>query len=91
VEVHNGFKDEQAKTAASVLSAVQTGMSKHGATKVTLVGHSLGAALSLLDSVYLPLHLPSSTTFKTIIYGLPRVGHVLICNKDEIKLILCWP
>jgi len=34
----------------------------------------VGAALSLLDSVYLPLHLPIDTKFKTITYGLPRVS-----------------
>ena len=38
-----------------------------------MVGHSLGGALALLDSVYLPLHL-SGTTFKTVTYGMPRVG-----------------
>lgn len=32
-----------------------------------------GAAIALLDTVYLHLHLPSGTTFKTIGYGLPRV------------------
>jgi hypothetical protein len=34
----------------------------------------LGAAISLLDSVYLPLHLPSTITYKTITYGMPRVS-----------------
>lgn len=32
-----------------------------------------GAAITLLDSVYLPLWLPAGTTFKTVGYGLPRV------------------
>jgi hypothetical protein len=32
----------------------------------------LGAALSLLDSVYLPLFLPD-VTFKMVGYGMPRV------------------
>lgn len=36
---------------------------------------SAGAALAVLDSVYLPLHLPSGTTFTTIVFGLPRVGN----------------
>ena len=31
-----------------------------------------GAAIALIDSVYLPLHL-SGVTFKTVGYGLPRV------------------
>ena len=53
---------------------MQTGISKFGATKVTTVGHSLGAALSLLDAVYLPLHI-KGVSFQTVLYGLPRVGN----------------
>ncbi|KAF8968553.1 lipase [Flammula alnicola] len=74
IQVHSGFADEHAKTATSVLSAVQTAIQKSGLKKVTLVGHSLGAALSLLESVYLPLFV-KGVTFKTIGYGLPRVGN----------------
>lgn len=40
---------------------------------------SVGGALALLDSIYLPLHLPSHISFRTITYGMPRVSklHVL--------------
>ncbi|KAF9471994.1 alpha/beta-hydrolase [Pholiota conissans] len=75
IEVHSGFADEHAKTATSVLAAVNTAIQKSGLKEVTMVGHSLGAALSLLESVYLPLFLPSDITFKTIGYGMPRVGN----------------
>lgn len=61
-------------TATQVLAAVQSALAKFGATQVTLVGHSLGAAIALLDAVYLPLHI-SGVTFKTVAYGLPRVGN----------------
>ncbi|KAG6817310.1 hypothetical protein H0H87_010327 [Tephrocybe sp. NHM501043] len=50
-------------------------MSKYSATKVTVVGHSLGAAIAAITGVYLPLHLPTTTTFRTIVYGLPRTGN----------------
>jgi predicted lipase len=83
VEVHNGFANEQAKTAPAVLAAVQKGMSQFGATKVTIVGHSLGAALSLLDSVYLPLHLPAGTTFMSVMYGMPRVSGVFFFKRRK--------
>jgi len=33
-----------------------------------------GGAIALLDSVYLPLHLPNGTFLETVIYGLPRVS-----------------
>lgn len=69
------------RTATLILSAVQTAISRFGATHVTTVGHSLGAALSLLDAVYLPLHLPSSITFKTVAYGLPRVSQSSCQNR----------
>lgn len=67
-------------SASDVLSAVEKTLSAHGTNSVTLVGHSLGAALALLDSVFLPLHLPSSVSFKTVVYGLPRVGNEAWAN-----------
>ncbi|KAF8837361.1 alpha/beta-hydrolase [Paxillus ammoniavirescens] len=88
IEVHDGFHDAQAKTAPLVLSAVKTAMFKYNTTSVTMVGHSLGAAITLLDSVYLPLHLPAGTTFKTIGYGLPRVGNKAFANYVDVNLHL---
>ncbi|KAG6332031.1 hypothetical protein ID866_7058 [Astraeus odoratus] len=88
IEVHSGFKNAQASTATAVLSAVQTAMSKYESTDVTMVGHSLGAAISLLDSVYLPLHLPAGTSFKTIGYGLPRVGNQAFADYVDAHLHL---
>jgi len=75
LEVHNGFEAAHAKAAPDVLAAVQQGLAAHSTSSVTIIGHSLGAAISLLDAVYLPLHLPSSTTFKFVGYGMPRVGN----------------
>ncbi|KAG2033813.1 Alpha/Beta hydrolase protein [Suillus americanus] len=88
IEVHNGFKDAQASTATDVLAAVESAMSTYGATSVTMVGHSLGAAITLLDSVYLPLWLPAGTTFTTIGYGLPRVGNQAFANYVDANLHL---
>lgn len=70
----NSETDMALRTATQILSAVQTGISKYKATKVTMVGHSLGAAISLLDAVYLPLHI-KGVSFQTVLYGLPRVRH----------------
>jgi pimeloyl-ACP methyl ester carboxylesterase len=52
-------------------------MNTYGATAVTTVGHSLGAAIALLDALYLPPRLPANTTFATYAYGLPRVGNAV--------------
>ncbi|KAJ7885990.1 lipase class 3 family protein [Mycena leptocephala] len=76
IRVHSGFAGEHAKTAEAILTAVNTTLNTYNTNRVTVIGHSLGAALALLDSVYLSLHLPT-TNLTTIGYGLPRVG-----NKD---------
>ncbi|OCH96309.1 lipase [Obba rivulosa] len=79
IEVHEGFADAQASTASDVLNAVQSTLSQHGASHVTAVGHSLGAAISLLDAVFLHVNLPT-TTVTFIGYGLPRVGNQAFAN-----------
>lgn len=55
-----------------------------GSTKVVLTGHSLGAAIALLDAVYLPLHLPSGITFTTSVFGLPRVGNPAFASYGNV-------
>ncbi|TFK48454.1 lipase [Heliocybe sulcata] len=75
IRVHQGFADAQARSATDVLSAVQTALSQFNASTVTTTGHSLGAAIALLDFVYLKPQLPTRTTVRMIGYGLPRVGN----------------
>ncbi|KAJ7460772.1 lipase [Mycena latifolia] len=75
IKAHSGFANEHAKTATQILAAVQSALSTFGGVKkVTIVGHSLGGALSLLEAVYLPLHI-TGVTFRSVLYGLPRVGN----------------
>ncbi|KJA28316.1 hypothetical protein HYPSUDRAFT_33656 [Hypholoma sublateritium FD-334 SS-4] len=87
IEAHSGFANEQAKTATTILSAVQSTIKAHSATTVTLVGHSLGAAIALLDLVYLPLHI-SGVSFKAITYGMPRVGNQAFANFVDANRVL---
>ena len=54
---------------------MQNVISTHGASSVTTVGQSLGAALALLDSIFLRLQLPAHISVNFIGYGLPRVGN----------------
>ncbi|ESK90090.1 hypothetical protein Moror_7829 [Moniliophthora roreri MCA 2997] len=79
VKVHSGFADVQEKTAAKILAAVKTAMADNNTKTITLVGHSLGAAISLIDSLYLRLQLPNAE-IKTIGYGMPRVGNPEFAN-----------
>ncbi|KAF5379498.1 hypothetical protein D9615_006485 [Tricholomella constricta] len=111
MEVHNGFAKAHAEhvllpfinvntTAKDVLASVKTALQQSGFNQVTIVGHSLGAALAVLDGVYLPLNLPG-VNFRTIGYGMPRVGNqafagyvdanvplTRITNKNDVVPIL---
>ncbi|GAW06982.1 alpha beta-hydrolase [Lentinula edodes] len=84
VEVHDGFGKEQAQTATAVLAAVKKAMSAHSTTTVTTTGHSLGAAISLLDALYLSVQVPTATV-NFIGYGLPRVGNQAFANLMDSK------
>jgi predicted lipase len=74
-------KYDPRSTAPGILSAVQQTLSAQGVSSVTVVGHSLGAALALLDGLFLKLHLPNLTV-KVVGYGMPRVG-----NQDFASLV----
>ncbi|KAI0258631.1 lipase [Gloeopeniophorella convolvens] len=75
VKVHSGFAREQEKTAPLVLAAVQRALAAHPGAAVAVVGHSLGAALALLDAIFLRLQLPSSVAVRAVCYSMPRVGN----------------
>ncbi|KAJ7089807.1 lipase [Mycena belliarum] len=78
IRVHSGFADEQLKTASSILAAVQTALEKYNAS----------GAIALLDSVYLPLHLPAFVKVNTVAYGLPRVGNQAFADYVDAHLSL---
>ncbi|TFK69118.1 lipase class 3 family protein [Pluteus cervinus] len=85
IQAHSGFAEVQAQTATTILSAVKATISAYGAKKVTSVGHSLGAALALLDAVYLPLHI-SGVSFSFVGYGMPRVGNQAFADYVDAHL-----
>ncbi|KAH9964405.1 lipase [Russula compacta] len=87
IRVHKGFSRIQAQTATRVLSDVQKLIAAHGTSTVTTVGHSLGAALSLLDGVYLRLHLAADVDVRYIGYGQPRVGNPAWANYVDALLL----
>jgi len=62
------------RTAVNITFAVKRAIAESGYRNVTIVGHSLGAALALLDSLYLPILIPNAH-FSLITYGMPRVGN----------------
>ncbi|KAK0188494.1 Alpha/Beta hydrolase protein [Armillaria mellea] len=72
IKVHKGFKETQEKSVSPLRHVLIFTDTFRRLSNVSLVGHSLGAALSLLDAVYLPLRLPNAT-FRMVGYGMPRV------------------
>jgi hypothetical protein len=75
-----------ASTAPGILSAVQKTLSTQNLSSVTVVGHSLGGALALLDGVYLSLQLPKGVTVRVISYGMPRVGNRAFADFVDSRL-----
>ncbi|KAJ3844688.1 Alpha/Beta hydrolase protein [Lentinula raphanica] len=75
VQVHDGFRDEHAKTAKAILAEVETLLTSKNTKNVVAVGHSLGGALAELDSLFMALNLPSGTNISAVTYGTPRVGN----------------
>ena len=75
-----------ASTALEILPIVQNTLSTQNLSSVTVVGHSLGAALALLDGVFFSLRLPENVTVNVIGYGMPRVGNQAFANFVDSKL-----
>lgn len=74
------------RTASAILAAVNDTLSTQGLSSVTVVGHSLGGALALLDGVYLSLQLPENTAVKVVSYGMPRVGNQAFADFVDSQL-----
>ncbi|TFK88234.1 lipase [Polyporus arcularius HHB13444] len=88
IKAHSGFAGSQERSATDVLAAVNTAITKFGTKKVTVTGHSLGAAIGLLDAIFLPLHISGITT-RFVGYGLPRVGNQEFANYvDSLPLLV---
>ncbi|KAF9562272.1 lipase class 3 family protein [Agrocybe pediades] len=89
VRVHRGFYEAHARSAAEILAAVRQTIRAHGARRIVTVGHSLGAALALLDGVFLPLHIREpGIEFESITYGMPRVGNQVFADYVDSNLNL---
>nr|VWP02231.1 Extracellular lipase (EC [Ganoderma boninense] len=78
VLVHEGFAGTHSRSAPGVIAAVQQALSmsqRKTITRLTFRMTLTGAAIALLDAVYLPLHLPSDVTVSYRGYASPRVGN----------------
>ncbi|KAJ7022004.1 alpha/beta-hydrolase [Mycena alexandri] len=80
VEVHNGFQTAWVQTSTLVLGAVKQVQAQVPDASVLVTGHSLGAAISLLDAIFLKQQLPSNTSIQVVGFGRPRVGNPAFAN-----------
>lgn len=74
-DVHLGFSRAFERTADLILDTVMTAMSERELGRVLVIGHSLGAAIALLDALHIRLALPGGVQFRTVLFGMPRVGN----------------
>ncbi|KAF8997825.1 lipase, partial [Cyathus striatus] len=72
--VHEGFAFAFLMSAFDILNNVNNALHEFDTNMVTVVGHSLGGALSLLGTAFLKAQLPD-VSFKTVSYSMPRVGN----------------
>ena len=75
VKVHDGFQDTFGRTVDNITSTVSSALQSKNVKKLTVVGHSLGAAVAVLDAVHLREVLDSSIQMTTTVFGLPRSGN----------------
>ncbi|THH26543.1 hypothetical protein EUX98_g7640 [Antrodiella citrinella] len=86
VEVHDGFQATQGRTADLVLSTVKSALSSSGFKTVLVTGHSLGAAVAVLDATMLKMQLSSDISIKSVTFGQPRVGNQAFANMVDSLL-----
>lgn len=58
-----------------ILASVQTALAEFHADSVTVVGHSAGGAVALLDAVFLSAQPSVDVPINAITFGMPRVGN----------------
>ncbi|KAB5592641.1 Lipase [Ceratobasidium theobromae] len=85
VQVHNGFQEAQERSAKAKLAAVKKAMAERSTSLVTIAGHSLGGAISLIDGLYLSINLPSAK-LKVVTHGMPRVGNPEFAALVDFKI-----
>jgi hypothetical protein len=75
ITVHSGFQETFERTADGLLAGVMSGLASTGVKKVTVTGHSLGAALATMTGAMIKLAVPSDVDVSVTGFGLPRGGN----------------
>jgi len=86
IRVHEGFQETFERTAADVLSTVQSALASTVETRVLTTGHSLGGAIALLDGLMFSEVVPEGVLVETRLFGLPRTGNAEWANFVDTTL-----
>ena len=70
-----------------ILSYFNQTLAAHGTPSVTIVGHSLSAAIALFDGIYFRGYLYPSVNVRVIGYGMPRAGNQEVANWVDKHLV----
>lgn len=74
-----GFQDPWIQIADKTIAAIKDTMHKYNETRLTVIGHSLGAGMAIIAGVHLnavmehPVH-------RMILFGLPRTGNPVFAD-----------
>ncbi|KAI9433464.1 alpha/beta-hydrolase [Lactarius indigo] len=86
VKVHEGFACTQGRTADTILSTVKLGLQNTMFRNVLVTGHSLGAAVAILDALMLRQHLDPTISISTIVFAPPRGGDQAFADLIDSEL-----
>ena len=83
VFVDHGFQSNFLQTVEKVVPAVKRAMKEHNETRVTVTGHSLGAAVAQLAAVYFEAEVGNTHYLG---FAPPRVGNARFADYVDEKL-----
>lgn len=83
IRVHSGFIGTY--KSKKVRGKIQNEILKNNIKKVTLTGHSYGAALAILCAVDLEYNFPKND-YEVIVFGCPRVGNAAFKKSYNLRL-----
>jgi len=75
IKVHDGFQKTFVRTAPEILGNVTSLLESTGAQTIEVIGHSLGAAIAVMDAMMLTQNVDPSVNIVTRVFGLPRGGN----------------
>jgi len=83
---YNSLLPHRLRVVRDVFAGVKQALNESQYKNVTVVGHSLGGALALISSLYLPTFFPNAH-YRLVTYGMPRVGNKALAKYLDNSLI----